>query len=160
MALVSLKLIPMKKLILLSIILLFAVDVNAQSAGPNELHCTEEAFTFRTGIRQGWHFSAPVMGPPELPKNTSTYGRGWNFKSTDALSESGLSPNADVSDNADSFSELILLRDQNITFYPLLYHIKLADQLKYLFPGNFQLRYQAGIGSTKSILQNQIQALR
>jgi len=144
----------MKKIILIAIISLFAVGVNAQSAGPNELHCTEEAFTFRTDIRQGWHFSAPIMGPQEV----ANYGRDWNFKSIDALSELPL--NIEEPIDADSFNQLIALQARNTTLYSLLYHVKLADQLKYLSPYNFQYPYQTGVGSTKFILQNPITAFR
>jgi hypothetical protein len=146
----------MKNLMLIAIISLFAAGVNAQSAGPNELHCTEEAFTFRTDIRQGWHFSAPVMGPTEV----ANYGRVRNFRLTDALSESGLPLNTEEQINTDSFDQFIILQARNTAFYPLLYHVKLADQLKYIFPYNFQYPYQTDRESTKFDFQNQAPMLR
>ncbi len=149
----------MKELILIAVISLFAASVNAQNPGPNELHCTEEAFTFRANIRQGWHFSAPAMGASVIEKSTSTYARSWNFKSTDDLPQ--LPPNAERQANANGFNELVTLPTRNITFYHLLYHVNIADQLKYLFPGNFQHPYQTtGEESKKLIIQDQIQVLQ
>lgn len=150
----------MKKIILITAAtLLFSVDVNAQSAGPNELHCTEEAFTFRTDIK-GWHFSAPTMGPAGLPKNTSTYDLGLNVNAVDVLPGSSQLMNIQGPVDADSFNLLINLHNQNTTFYSDLYHVKLTDQLKYLLPGNFQFPYQTSWNSDKFIIQNQAPALR
>ncbi|WP_259069322.1 hypothetical protein HDF24_13910 [Mucilaginibacter sp. X4EP1] len=149
----------MKKIILIATILLFAIDVNAQSAGPNELHCTEEAFTFRTDIK-GWHFSAPTMGPAGLPKNTSTYNQELNVNSVDVLPGSSQLMNIQGPVDADSFNLLINLHNQNTIFYSGLYHVKLTDQLKYLLPGNFQFPYQTGWYSGGFIIQNQAPALR
>ena len=148
----------MKELMLIAVISLFAAGVNAQNPGPNELHCTEEAFTFRADIRQGWHFSAPAMGASEIERSTSTYERVWDFKWMDALPE--LPPNAERQVNADSFNELVALPTQNITFYPLLYHAKIVDQPKYLFPCNFPYPYQTGKDSIKLIIQDQIHVFR
>ena len=52
----------MKKILLIAALIAFTCDSDAQSAGPNELHCTEEAFTFKANISSGWHFSASSIG--------------------------------------------------------------------------------------------------
>ena len=52
----------MKKIFLIAALIAFAYDSNAQSAGPNELRCTEEAFTLRANFSSGWHFSAASIG--------------------------------------------------------------------------------------------------
>ncbi|GAA4323793.1 hypothetical protein GCM10023149_24980 [Mucilaginibacter gynuensis] len=52
----------MKNILFSVLILLFAVITKAQNAGPNELHCTEEAITIRTNSRSGWHFSPIAIG--------------------------------------------------------------------------------------------------
>lgn len=64
----------MKKIMLTMLALLLANGVSAQVGGtPRELTCTEEAFNFKIGIKPGWHFSAPSMGPSGLPKGTPDY---------------------------------------------------------------------------------------
>ena len=67
----------MKKIFLIAIASLSGYEVYAQSEihpvesyTTNELHCTEEAFTFKANIRSGWHLSSVHMGDM-TPENTS-----------------------------------------------------------------------------------------
>lgn len=52
----------MKNIVLLLFLALSAYSADAQNSGPNELHCTEQAITFKANIRSGWHFSAVSVG--------------------------------------------------------------------------------------------------
>ncbi|MCR8557291.1 hypothetical protein KXD93_06545 [Mucilaginibacter sp. BJC16-A38] len=68
----------MKNIMLFLFLAFAAYSANAQSSGPNELHCTEQAITFKADIRSGWHFSTVSIGARQfsgrMPANSLNQG--------------------------------------------------------------------------------------
>jgi hypothetical protein len=69
----------MKTILAITIILLFAVGVHAQTGMPQSLSCTETAFNFSFSLDTKWKFSMPKMGPVNIRKMDNEVP-AWAFK--------------------------------------------------------------------------------
>lgn len=65
----------MKKLLLLIVASFLSIGAYAQSSygSARELKCTEEAVSFSTNIRGGWHLYSPHMGYADMLKSTPNF---------------------------------------------------------------------------------------
>jgi hypothetical protein len=121
--------------------LLLANWVSAQVGGtPRELTCTEEAFNFKIGIKPGWHFSAPSMGPSGLPKGTPDYIAVRTF----GESLSGIEPISAGNTFISRMQPIVNLRMPRSLVLPKPYSF-LLNALKYSSPS--VTRWRAGFST-------------
>src|ERR1700744_2761978 len=82
----------MKRLLVLSIIILFTLCVRAQTGMPKELTCTETAFNFSFSVGSGWKLTAPKMGPVEIQGNDADYNSLWRLKVKEVTAQTSSLP--------------------------------------------------------------------
>jgi len=65
----------MKKLLLIAVASFLSIGAYAQTSygSARELKCTEEAVSFSTNIRSGWHFYSPHIGYADMLKPTPNF---------------------------------------------------------------------------------------
>jgi hypothetical protein len=123
-----------KTIILIACLLFYFIDSRAQNTGPNELHCTEEAITFKTDVRSGWHFSSPGTANPHFT-NPNTTGSFAAVKQSDYLLPSSLWPllikntqdpgrHFQLKSSPIPFKYAFPIQDYKFSynFYPIIYH--------------------------------------
>ncbi len=126
----------MKALILIAAAVLFTNMVKAQSAGPAELHCTEEAFTFRANIKSGWHFSAPQIGTSAIANYTSALNASQKISLMDLPLNMSLGMRAVESTNTSNTDTTNIFHPSNTMAVTEWIKIKPADEFQYPFlPG-------------------------
>jgi hypothetical protein len=82
----------MKRILITTIIISFAVGVKAQAGMPKELTCTEEAFNFSFSLGSKWKLSPPKMGPAEFLRSDPEYTPLWRLNIKDVPPQSPFLP--------------------------------------------------------------------
>jgi hypothetical protein len=131
------KKVVMKKILVPAIISLFTASVNAQTAVPNELNCTERAFNFSFSLGSKWKLSTPKMGPAEVTREELDYFPAWVLKHND------VAPDTQMPFNVKALGYTTNQQNYTMLFYQNSFSVK--DKPGYLLPG---LRFSPPINYT------------
>ncbi|MBB6112143.1 hypothetical protein [Mucilaginibacter lappiensis] len=92
----------MKKLLLMGLTSFLSIGAYAQSpyGSARELKCTEEAVTFSTNIRSGWHLYSPHMGYADMLKSRPNFTPSNLYTTKNDIPESSLPANFEKAFNS------------------------------------------------------------